>query len=288
MSRFDISRFLVASSCNPKEALSRIVESALWRGTNLPIDVRTCRIELQAGQFFHQGFDLDGNPVFYFRNMCLGPWRKDEDALIAAVLHRLESTLERMVSKNPLVQCTLIVLCGKPHSRAINRDVDESNKNSTDGQSTIASTAMSTLTGTVEANEGSVDQNNDDMDDDNVLLADNENNEQRSNPRMFFDEQWNIHTSKSVIERLVNLLMTHYPERLARALVVVGHGNKKYALTAIGGVFFLTGMVPSTKTRDKVRFLTRYRDLQSYVHRAQLVTLVGGTQVVDTGHYECR
>ena len=288
MSRFDISRFLVASSCNPKEALSRIVDSAIWRGTNLPIDVRTCRIELQAGQFFHQGFDLDGNPVFYFRNMCLGPWRKDEDALIAAVLHRLESTLERMVSKNPLVQCTLIVLCGKPHSRAINRDVDESNKNSTDGQSTIASTAMSTLTGTVEANEGSVDQNNDDMDDDNVLLADNENNEHRSNPRMFFDEHWNIHTSKSVIERLVNLLMTHYPERLAKALVVVGHGNKKYALTAIGGVFFLTGMVPSTKTRDKVRFLTRYRDLQSYVHRAQLVTLVGGTQVVDTGHYECR
>ena len=156
------------------------------------------------------------------------------------------------------------------------------------GQSTIASTAMSTLTGTVEVNEGSVDQNNDDMDVDNVLIADNENNEHRSNPRMFFDEHWNIHTSKSVIERLVNLLMTHYPERLAKALVVVGHGNKKYALTAIGGVFFLTGMVPSTKTRDKVRFLTRYRDLQSYVHRAQLVTLVGGTQVVDSGHYECR
>lgn len=287
INRFDISRYFVASNCNPKEALCRIVESALWRGTTFPVDLRTCRIELQAGQFFHQGFDLDGNPVFYFQNMCLGPWRKDEDALIAAVLHRLESTLNQITLKNPLAQCTLIVLCGKPHSRHSNRDVDETNKGNTDGQSTIASTAMSTLTGTAEANEGSMDQN-EDMEHENVAPLDNENSEPRSNPRMFFDEHWNVHTSRSVIERLVHILMTHYPERLARALVVVGHGNKKYALTAIGGVLFLTGMVPSTKTRDKVRFLTRYRDLESYVHRTQLVALVGGTQGVDIGHYECR
>jgi hypothetical protein len=223
--------------------------------------------------------------------MCIGPWRKDEDAMIAAVLYRLESALDQIVSKNPLAKCTLIVLCGKPRNQRKRDIIEETNTNldKTDGQSTIASTAMSTLTGTMELipNEGSFDQNNE-IADNNVATADNVDFEQPTNPRMFYDELWNVHTSKSVIERLVQILMSHYPERLARALVVVGHGNKKYALTAIGGVLFLTGMVPSTKTRDKVRFLTRYRDLQSYVHRTQLITLVGGTQAVDHRHYECK
>lgn len=279
VSRADVSRFLIASSYTPKLALSRIVESAIWRGTTFPIDIRTCRIELQAGQFFHQGFDLAGNPVFYFRNMCLGPWRKDEDALIAAVLYRLESTLKRFVQNNPLVQCTLIVVGGKPCSRHIDPEVTDTSKSNNDGQSTVASTALSTLTGTVEGNEVSIVQHKEEVDIEKS---------QRSNPRMFFDEHWNIHTSRSFITRLVHVLMSHYPERLAKALVVVGHGNKKYAATAIGGILFLTGLVPSPRTRDKVHFLTRYRDLQSFVHRTQLVTLVGGTQVIDAEHFQCK
>ena len=289
VSRFDILRFLIASSYNPKEALSRIVKSAIWRGSTFPVDIRTCRIELYSGQFFHQGFDLAGNPVFYFRNMCLGPWRKDEDALIAAVLHRLESTLHQMILNNPLVKLTLIVVGGKPFSRHVSCDDDyddDTGKINTDGQSTIASTAMSTITGTLDGNEGLTDQIIEEVNDENVAAADNKNTAHSSNPRTFSDEHWNVHTSRSAIERLIHILMTNYPERLAKALVVIGHGNKVYARTAIGGVLFLPGLVPSTRTRDKVRFLTRYRDLLSHVHRTQLITLVGGTQAVDPAHYE--
>jgi hypothetical protein len=298
VSRSDITRFFVASNCNPKEASARIVESAIWRGMTFPIDVRMCRIELQVGQFFHQGFDLMGNPVFYFRNMCLGPWRKDDDAVIAAVLHRLEYTLKRLSQKNPFVQCTLIILAGKPYKRKYEGKARDSNKSESKDanedrldQSTIASTALSTITGTVMENE-SMDRiiNNDGeevKDDEHDSIDSNDKNFLFHNPRMFHDEHWNVHTSKSMIERLVNILLTHYPERLGKALVIVGHGNKKYARSSIGGLLYLTSLVASTRTRDKVRLLTRYRDLQSYVHRSQLVTLAGGTQMVDAAHYEC-
>jgi hypothetical protein len=296
-SRRDIQRYFIASNCSLKTASVRLVESAVWRTLTFPIDTRTCRIELQSGQFFQQGHDLDGNAVFYFRNTCLGPWRKDVDAVIAAVLHRLDSSLNELTKDNPNVQCTLIVVMGKPYKRTETKKQAEvpgasksdSNKEKEDQteQATAASTAVSTL-------QKGGDEDSDEDDDDDTLNEQNGGiNEavsmaQTSNPRIYSDELWNTHTSKSLIERLVHILLTHYPERLSKALVVIGHGNRKYVRSAVGGVLQLTSLIRPSRTRDKVRFLTRYRDLQTYVDRSQLVTLVGGTLAEDSQHYECK
>ncbi len=82
--RDDIKRFVRASNFDVKKTSVRIVQTAAWRGRTFPVDVRKCRIELQNGQFFQQGFDRQHNPVYYFRNVCLGPWRKDIDAVVHA------------------------------------------------------------------------------------------------------------------------------------------------------------------------------------------------------------
>ena len=83
-------RFYVACDCDLQKAAIRIVKSTAWREMVFSVDTRTCRIELQSGQFFQQeGEDLERNAVFYFRHMCVGPsWRKHGDAVIQAVLHR--------------------------------------------------------------------------------------------------------------------------------------------------------------------------------------------------------
>jgi CRAL/TRIO domain len=294
--RSDVIRFFIASNCNIKTASMRLVETAIWRSSTFPIDVRTCRIELQTGQFFHQGFDLRGNPVFYFRNYCLGPWRKDPDALIAAVLHRLESSISQLARTNPFVQCTLIVLAGRPHRSKgkSKKELDSPNSSSSrkndakddrHDQSTIASTAVSTLPGT-EAEQQSHDGATVVIEHDDVSRE--ATHSPNSNPRVFSDELWNMHTSKETIAKLIKVLLTHYPERLGTALVVIGHGNKKYARSVVSSMIYLAGLIASSRTRDKVRFLTRYRDLQSFVHRSQLITLAGGAQVVDSRHFECR
>jgi hypothetical protein len=295
VSRDDIQRYFIASNCSLKTASVRLVDSAVWRGLTFPIDTRTCRVELQSGQFFQQGEDLDGNPVFYFRNTCLGPWRKDDDAVVAAVLHRLEASLTELSKENPDVQCTLIVIMGRPYRRKNkmkkktevperSKTEKEKEKDDQTEQATVASTAVFT-----QQEEG-----DDESDDEDATL--NEQNDdfdeavkaaQTNNPRIYRDELWNTHTSKLFITRIVDILLTHYPERLNKALVVVGHGNKKYVRSAVGGVISIAGLIRPSRTRDKIRFLTRYRDLQTYVDRSQLVTLVGGTQVEDAKHYEC-
>lgn len=297
VTRHDILRYFIASNCSLKTTSVRLVESAVWRALTFPVDTRTCRIELQSGQFFQQGKDLDDNPVFYFRNTCLGPWRKDDDAVIAAVLHRLESSLNELTKGNPGVQCTLIVVMGKPYmsKNKTQKQVDvpvgskadiRKEKENYREQATVTSTTLSTLHEERDAesdeddDQATLQEQNDDFDE-AFRLA------QADNPRIYSDELWNTHTSKSLIDKILEILLTHYPERLSKALVVIGHGNKKYVRSAISGVLQLAGLIRSSRTRDKVRFLTRYRDLQTYVDRSQLVTLVGGTQVEDTRHFEC-
>ena len=61
-----------------------------------------------------QGFDLKLNPIFYFRNMCLGPWRKDINASIMAAVYRFERATENLSKMNPAFKCTVIIFMGKP------------------------------------------------------------------------------------------------------------------------------------------------------------------------------
>jgi hypothetical protein len=287
--RHDIERYFIAANCCFKTTSVRLVESTAWRARTFPIDTRSCRVELHNGQFFQQGRDYDGNPVFYFRNMCLGPWRKNSDALIASVLHRLESKLVELSRDNPRVQCTLIVLAGKPYQKKSKPDHDTAGTNvlnvANENLDRIEqSTAASTLQG------GDEDESTDGKTSDSHNDTPEQNNDTTpaNNPRVHSDELWNTHTTKDVVEQLVHILLTHYPERLSKALVVLRHGNMKYVRSAVSGTLAMISLIPSRRTRDKIRFLTRYSDLHTYVDRTQLVTLVGGTQAVDAVNFAYR
>jgi len=301
VSRDDLQRYFIASDCSLRTAAVRTVESAVWRAITFPIDIRSCRVELQSGQFFQQGEDLDGNPVFYFRNTCLGPWRKDDDAAIAAVLHRLESRLSELSFDDPAVQCTLIVMMGRPfrrNNRAIRNEANlspskHSSKNDLPDvsidQETVASAGFSM---DMDGQSYSSDEGPDD-DDEGETFEDEGFDEalrlaQTNNPRVFRDEVWNTHTSKKMIARMIDILLAHYPERLSKALVVVGHKNKRYVRSTVGGVLAMSSLVNSSRTRNKVKFLSDYQDLQSYVDRSQLITLVGGLRRENMQHYECK
>jgi CRAL/TRIO domain len=295
VNRSDILRFYLASDCKLKMTAVRLVESACWRGLTFPIDVRTCRLELQNAQFFQQGIDVLGNPVYYFRHTCLGPWRKDQNAVIAAVLHRLETSLSMFARHDPDVRCCLIVCMGRPHKKKKSKtkedakndtENDEVNGSLTTGQNPV----QPAIGETVVTDEGHSDDDGEtaEADDEGTDCGDESAASTVNNPRIHPDEKWHEHTSKLLVKRLVNIVMANYPERLHQALVVVRHGNGSYARTAVGGVFSLTKIVVSARTRDKVKFLTRYADLQQYVAKDQLVTLVGGTAPINPAAFECR
>lgn len=260
--RGDLKRFFVASGCNHQRAAIRLVESVAWHGMTFPIDPRTCRIELQNGQSFQQGRDMEGNPVFYFRNMCIGPWRKDENAVIAAALHRFESSLNAARQAEPNVRFTVIVLMGRPDRKKIMTTKHAGNKSTQKDQ--------------VTAEEGAADVTS-------TKIAAKESN----NPRIDPNENWYLHTSKRMVRRLIHLLMLHYPERLRMALVVLGHGNSAYCRTAVGGALKLAKYIHSTRTREKVKFLVRYADLQDFVERGELVTIAGGHVEIDETAFSC-
>ena len=108
----------------------------------LPIDTRTCQVELQSGQFFQQGVDFNGNPVFYFRNMCAGMWRADVDASVLAVVHRAEAAVKKCSKSNPYFQCTLVVLMGPSTASSIEYNEGESSSVASNSQATETISSM--------------------------------------------------------------------------------------------------------------------------------------------------
>ena len=274
VTRGELRRFFVASHCSHSKAAMRIVEALAWRGRTFPIDKRMCRIELQNAQFFQQGCDKRGNPVFYFRSMLLGPWRKDENAAIAAVLCRLEKAIEVLDDEDTDVRFSLVVSLGKPHMNKKKRKREEK------GSSSVGKDDIDSNGGTAEDGDAS------------DCLSENSPGEQTSppafsNPRVEPDEAWSLHSSKRLVRTLVNMLLDYYPERLHRAYVVVAHGNTAYTRTAVGGLMKLSKYVRSSRTRDKVKFLIRYSDLRDYIDRDELITFCGGNASVHPAAFEC-
>ena len=280
LSRHDLLRFFVASDCSFKKATVRIVESAAWRGLTFPVDLRSCRVELQSGQFFQQGRDLEGRPVFYFRNMCKGPWRGEEDAVIAAVVHRLERALVEFARDDPDVRCTLIVLSGKPRRKG------KKNDDSVASQSSNGSLANQE---SVEGDEMVADDEQEDLFEESS--ADEAVNKlQRvanyDNPRVPQSEKYYVHSSDQLLRRLIKLVMLHYPERLYRALVVKGNGGARGSRTVIGSIIQLSSFVGSASTRRKVKFFRRRADLQRYVDKKQLIELAGGEAAISPSAFD--
>jgi hypothetical protein len=158
-----------------------------------PIDVSSCRVELQSGQFFQQGFDKANNPIFYFRNRLVGPWRGDVDATIFSILHRLESYLNKVAVTRQGVKITLIAILGSPIDEE-KRKVDNGNEQSTE-QST--ENRMDTLAiGTVDP---MIDPS---------------------------DQHYSTHSSSELFLRLRDILSRNYPERLAKCLIFGGASTK--------------------------------------------------------------
>lgn len=275
VSRSDIQRFLLASEYSLKKTVTRIMNTAAWRYETFPVNTKACRIELQTGQFFMQGHDLQGHPIFYFRCMCLGPWRKDQDAVIAATLHRFETKLQRLCNTNSNVKITLIVTTGRPYlPRKGARKKRSKSKKEESESVTAASTAMSGGESQFGLGTRTCDDTETNV---SALEAYKEvaSRAKQSNPRIQEDELWFNHTTKTMATKLIEIVTTHYPERLHRALVVVGGTHVR---SVLGGTLGLSKVVKSTRTREKVRFLAKYKELRKYVDRTQLVTFVGGMQ----------
>ncbi|KAL7581656.1 hypothetical protein ACA910_022203 [Epithemia clementina (nom. ined.)] len=284
LNRSDLLRFFVASDCSLKKATVRIVESASWRGLTFPVDVGTCRVELQTGQFFQQGHDLEGHPVFYFRNMCKGPWRGDEDAVIAAVIHRLEKSMVEFAKQDPNVRCTLIILLGKPQLKTKATDA------STNGES---ASSQGSIEGSLN-NQDSFDvdelETNDGMESNGDFLEDGSADDVASktigvvsnfdNPRVPNSENYYTHSNDQLVKRLIKLVMLHYPERLYRALIVKGNGATRGGRTVIRGMITLSGLVSSGNTRRKVKFIRKRTELQRYVDKRELIQLAGGDAAI--------
>ena len=113
----DIRRYLIATNYSTKVASARILESAQWRKQTFPVDLSRCKEEFNANQFFQHGFDHNGCPVFYFLNMIPGIWSKNIDNTVNALLHRLETSLEKLPS---CTKVTIVVLLGMPVDNMIN------------------------------------------------------------------------------------------------------------------------------------------------------------------------
>jgi len=271
-SRKDLTRYYLASYGDLKATAVRVVESSAWRGLTFPIDIRACRIELRSNQFVQYGEDIVGNPVFYFRNMCLGPWRKDVDATVLAVLHRLETSMKSIALKNPAAKCTVVVIMGKPVlGRSSDDGIDDGDAD--DGDDTDDDEGD----GDENAESGRSDKKEEEEKGGDET-GDNEKKEMERNPfiigsdpRIDPSEEYFVHTNSALIHRLVRLLSSHYPERLAKALIVPSGGWEK----TMGGLS-IRGYVSSPRTRSRIVMLKSANDLKEHINENSLLSFAGG------------
>jgi hypothetical protein len=278
LDRTDLRRYLVASGLDIPKATMRLIESAIWRGITFPIDTRACRIELQSGQFFQQGYDVDKFPVFYFRNMCLGPWRQDADAVMKAVLYRLDEALSRLPRDSKV---TLIILLGRPtlsrrkrsRSNTVTHDrTDDETKNK------------------AENTKVEPDLVNRDIEESEIVDENNASPFRTGiNPRLQEgDEDFFIHTNRDLILQLLDTLINHYPERLQRALLVPGRSRRYgYWKSAFSLQLAIRNAIKSTKTRSKCIVLSHISELKKFVNPSDLVAFAGGEAPVHKSAFEC-
>jgi len=186
----ELLKHFIAANEDLKEAAIRITKSAAFRGLTFPIDTRSCQVELRSGQFFQHGYDVNGNPVFYFRNMCVGLWRKNIDASIAATLYTLDEAVRKLAKKNPMFKCTVVVLMGKVNEPKSNSEHD----------------ALATDEGTSEKFDESDEIKSSTDPKKNALY---------------------VHTNFQFVQRLIGIVSQNYPERLGQAIVVPTGGWEK-------------------------------------------------------------
>lgn len=258
LSRSDIERYLIACQCNLKSTVKRIVESESWRGLMFPVDTRQCQIEMQSGQFFQQGHDKEKNPIFYFRNMLLGPWRNDIHATALSILHRLETFFLKVEHRPRSVKITLIVLMG--HPIVSDRSQGKAKKKGKD--QAVGEDEQPTDTPPTQLTPSTFG----------------------SDPRIDPYEEFRPHSNYVLLQLLNDLIKQHYPERFAKVLIEPSKGQKKAHLLA-------TFSLRSSKS--SVTVLNPGDDLMQYVDEEELVTFAGGKAGITSdafrsfGSYDC-
>lgn len=262
--RQDIQRFLRVADMDVKGTALRLVETASWRATMFPIDKRCCRIELQNGQMFAQGLDVRGNPVIYFRNLCLGPWRGDVDATVTAMIHRLDETLAAAHEKDPASKITLVILMAQPVEAADYDSSSDENEEAGEGGD----------------GESSSEESANEADPGNLTVGD-------VNPRVSANEKFHLHTSKQVYQKFFTLFAAHYPGRLGVAVVVPGKGKNHYYSTTLRRKAVLKKLVPPKLLRMKFQFADTFAELTQFVPRDQLVSIVGGPEPIKASAFGC-
>ena len=65
--------------------------------------------------------------MFYYRHWLLGPWFKDIEASINAVLYRLETYFKKMAILQPGVKITVVILLGNPDTKRKSTEKNASN-----------------------------------------------------------------------------------------------------------------------------------------------------------------
>ena len=288
---YDLLRYLIASEYNLKGAAVSLVESAAWRGITFPVDTRACRVELESGQFFQQGVDLKGNPVLYFRVMCVGPWRMDVDAQVLSVLYRLESAVLDWSRKSPRVQFTLVLLMGNPFLGINEPDKKlTKGKGKEKGRTAKRGSRKSAVAGgddikDTETTSG-VDDNSSAVASFHSRYTLGKSRANRSflirgcNPRIDPEEEYRVHGNDELADRLRNIVMRHYPERLHKCLVLPGDplGEKLVAK-------WFNYHLPYSPIRGKITILDSPQDLKLFILADELVTFAGGNSLVNSSAF---
>jgi hypothetical protein len=278
--RSDIVHFLAEFDFDVRIASERLAETASWRGTTFPIDKRMCRIELQNGQFFQQGFDKNKNPVFYFRNLCRGPWRGDSEATILAILYRFDKSLKSFCKVNPYTKVTLIVLMGRAKRGArIKENHGDSNEvDSVDDGDFEIYDESNEIKGSAEDLFG--------------IPSEEEMKVHTGNPRISPDEKWNCHTNTKMLKKLFEIFAAHYPGRLSRILVVKGRGKNHYYRDRTHGRSVLRKLLSGIDKEGyqllmrKIQFVHKTSALTEHVELKNLPTFVGGIAPIHHSAYE--
>lgn len=245
--RGDIKRFVSASHLDIELAAVQVVETAAWRGRTFPVDIRSCRIELQSAQLFQQGLDRSGNAVFYFSTCRRGPWRGNAEATIAAAMHRFETRLSRLLSENPETCCTLVIVLGSP-----------------------------TKTGKGSNSSSRAEEGDNSECDGDETAYDAQNKQKLCNPRIPAGERLKLHSTRDILEEFVFLIFKHYPEVVSRVIFVKGGGGKALYKTKIATTRALRRTIDFSNARNKVVFLPKMSKLKKFVRENEISEVAGG------------
>lgn len=266
--RDDVKYFAISTYCNVKAAAARIVQTAAWLGRTFPVDIRSCRIELQSGQFFHQGNDSTGHPVFYFTTMCRGPWRRNAEATLSAGLHRFQTMISNVTSTTPDASCTIVIFLGRPKSSKTAKDTS----NKVSEEESTATQEDAGETGTMEQSEEE-NGKNDDVDHNKKMT---ETCTILSNPRVSTEEPWQLHSTRELVEGFISSVLLHYPQRIHMVLLVKGQGPNIFYKTKGAAIRAMNRAVDLGEISAGLKFLASASKLKMYIDESQVPGVIGG------------